>query len=140
MITQDTWEMLQDRKLEMIMFIYSMCGKELHCKVSFLCVNILYIALCEFIMDSYFLHKDSKQTNHDSSFLSDYCPVLFSDPSELDLVLVIVGMVVSSSLVTVMLLLVWLAYRRRVIWLLHSAAPPHACCCCMCPGGDLILP
>ncbi|XP_039677683.1 uromodulin-like 1 [Perca fluviatilis] len=57
------------------------------------------------------------------------------DPSELDLVLVIVSLVVGSSLVTVMLLLVWLAYRRRAIWLLHSAAPPRACCGCLRPGG-----
>lgn len=64
----------------------------------------------------------------------------FSDPSELDLVLVIVSLVVGSSLVTVTLLLVWLAYRRRAIWLLHSAAPPRACCGCLRPGGDLILP
>ncbi|XP_044209062.1 uncharacterized protein LOC122983408 [Thunnus albacares] len=62
------------------------------------------------------------------------------DPSELDLVLVIVSLVVGSSLVTVTLLLVWLAYRRRGIWLLHSAAPPRACCGCLCRGGDLILP
>ncbi|XP_051254267.1 uncharacterized protein LOC127362525 [Dicentrarchus labrax] len=62
------------------------------------------------------------------------------DPSELDLVLVMVSLVVGSSLVTVTLLLVWLAYRRRAIWLLHSAAPPRACCGCLRPGGDLILP
>ncbi|XP_054867913.1 uromodulin-like 1 isoform X2 [Amphiprion ocellaris] len=62
------------------------------------------------------------------------------DPSELDLALVIVSMVVGSSFVTVMLLLVWLAYRRRAIWLLHSTAPTPACCSCLHPGGDLILP
>ncbi|XP_074496702.1 uncharacterized protein LOC141770754 [Sebastes fasciatus] len=62
------------------------------------------------------------------------------DPSELDLVLVIVSLAVGSSLVSVMLLLVWLAYRRRAIWPLHSAAQPRACCGCLHPGGDLILP
>ncbi|XP_047450676.1 uromodulin-like 1 [Mugil cephalus] len=62
------------------------------------------------------------------------------DPSELDLVLVVVSLVVGFSLVTVMLLLVWLAYRGRAVWLLHSAAPPIACCRCLRPGGDLILP
>lgn len=133
MITQDTWEMLQHRKLEMICVSIA-CVEKNHI------VNILYIALCEFIKDSYLLHEDMKQTIYDRSFMSDYCSILFSDPSELDLVLVIVGLVVSSSLVTVMLLLVWLAYRRRAIWLLHSAAPPQACCGCMRPGGDLILP
>ncbi|XP_074536138.1 uncharacterized protein LOC141798208 isoform X2 [Halichoeres trimaculatus] len=65
------------------------------------------------------------------------------DPSELDLVLVIISLVVGSSVVTVSLLLVWLAYRHRAIRLLPSAAaPPPACCCCCClhPGDDLILP
>ncbi|KAM8768157.1 uncharacterized protein AB9X84_020347 [Acanthopagrus schlegelii] len=62
------------------------------------------------------------------------------DPTELDLVLVLVSLVVGSSLVTVMLLLVWLAYRRRAFWPLHSAGPPRACCGCLRPGGDLILP
>ncbi|XP_044058733.1 uromodulin-like 1 [Siniperca chuatsi] len=62
------------------------------------------------------------------------------DPSELDLVLVIVSLVAGSSLVTVTLLLVWLAYRRQAIWLLHSPAPPRVCCGCLRPRGDLILP
>ncbi|XP_069546522.1 mucin-3B [Brachyistius frenatus] len=62
------------------------------------------------------------------------------DPSELDLVLVIISLVVGCSLVTVMLLLVWVAYRHRTIWLLRSAAPPRACCGCLQPGDDLILP
>lgn len=80
------------------------------------------------------------KTNHDCSHVSDYFSVWFSDPAELDLVLVIVSLAVGSSLVTVTLLLVWLAYRRRAIWLLHSAAPPRACCGCLRPGDDLILP
>lgn len=66
--------------------------------------------------------------------------VFLSEPSELDLALVIVSLVVGSSLVTVMLLLVWLVYRKRGDWLLRSAAPPRACCGCLHPGGDLILP
>lgn len=72
--------------------------------------------------------------------MSDYYLLNFSDPTELDLVLVIVSLVVGSSLVTVMLLLVWLAYRRRAFWPLYSAAPPRACCGCLRAGGDLILP
>ncbi|CAN9511369.1 unnamed protein product [Ophioblennius macclurei] len=62
------------------------------------------------------------------------------DPSELDLVLVLVSLVVGSSLVTVTLLLVWLAYHRRAIWLHRSTAPRRACCCCAHPGGEPILP
>ncbi|KAK2912531.1 hypothetical protein Q8A73_006644 [Channa argus] len=84
---------------------------------------------------------DCTQTNLGGGFMSDYFSFFpFSDPPELDLVLIIVSLVVGSSLVTVLLLLVWLAYRRRAIWPLHSAAPPRACCGCMHPGGDLILP
>ncbi|KAL3057340.1 hypothetical protein OYC64_007756 [Pagothenia borchgrevinki] len=62
------------------------------------------------------------------------------DPSELDLVLVIVSLLVGFTIVTVMLLLVWLAYHRPAIWLLHSASPRRACCGCVHTGGDLILP
>ncbi|XP_010775797.1 uromodulin-like 1 [Notothenia coriiceps] len=62
------------------------------------------------------------------------------DPSELDLVLVIVGLLVGFTIVTVMLLLVWLAYHRLAIWLLQSASPRRACCGCVHAGGDLILP
>ncbi|XP_014862955.1 PREDICTED: uncharacterized protein LOC106930114 [Poecilia mexicana] len=62
------------------------------------------------------------------------------DPSQLDLVLVFVSLVVGVSLVSLLLLLVWLAYHRRAIWLLRSAAPSPACCGCLRPGGDLISP
>ncbi|RVE64820.1 hypothetical protein OJAV_G00129610 [Oryzias javanicus] len=62
------------------------------------------------------------------------------DPSELELVVVIISLVAGSSLFAVTLLLVWLAYRHRAIWPLQSAAPPPACCGCRRPGGDLIVP
>ncbi|PWA20389.1 hypothetical protein CCH79_00003819 [Gambusia affinis] len=62
------------------------------------------------------------------------------DPSQLDLVLVFVSLVVGFSLISLLLLLVWLAYHWRAIWLLHSAAPSQACCGCLRPGGDLISP
>ncbi|KAM3615985.1 uncharacterized protein V6R79_010554 [Siganus canaliculatus] len=62
------------------------------------------------------------------------------DPSELDLVLVIVSLVVASSFLTVTLLLVWFAYRRWPIWRFPSGAAPRACCGCLHPGGDSILP
>ncbi|XP_008423896.1 uncharacterized protein LOC103474586 isoform X2 [Poecilia reticulata] len=55
------------------------------------------------------------------------------DPSQLDLVLVFVSLVVGVSLVSLVLLLVWLAYHRRAIWLLRSAAPSPACCGCLRP-------
>ncbi|XP_032446199.1 uncharacterized protein LOC116737259 [Xiphophorus hellerii] len=59
------------------------------------------------------------------------------DPSQLDLVLVFVSLVVGFSLISLLLLLVWLAYHRQAIWLLHSAAPSQACCGCLRLGGDL---
>ncbi|KAI4815004.1 hypothetical protein KUCAC02_005171 [Chaenocephalus aceratus] len=62
------------------------------------------------------------------------------DPSELDLVLVIVSLLVGFTIVMVTLLLVWPAYHRPEIWLLHSASPRRACCGCVHAGGDLILP
>ncbi|XP_035647399.1 uncharacterized protein LOC118397079 isoform X1 [Oncorhynchus keta] len=58
--------------------------------------------------------------------------------AEMEIMLVILGMVVGCSLMTGTLLLLWMAYRRRrADWMVYSES--RACCGCL-RRGDMILP